>query len=94
MSLWLRMGMYLGMAGGHWYMMGDQMAREKTLPLDIAIGIGIGMCFVFGIAGRPFAPISLNMCFVCMLVLGIGQWRLRGTCRGNFHSAVGHWKGH
>ena len=67
LSLCLRVGMYLGMAGGHWHMIGDQtLARKKTFPVDIAIGIGsgIGMCFVFGIAGRPFAPISLNTCFL------------------------------
>ena len=31
-----------------------------TLPLVLALAC----VFVFGIAGRPFAPISLNMCFV------------------------------
>ena len=29
-----------------------------------------------------------------MLVVGIGQWTLCGTCRENVHSASGHWKWH
>ena len=44
------------------------------MPLVIAIGIGIGMCVAFGIVGRPFAPILLNMRFV--LHACAGHWRV------------------
>ena len=74
MSLWLGMGMYKQHGWRPLDLCMMIISGEKGLPLAIAIGIGIGMCVAFGIAGRPLAPILLNMCFG--LHACAGHWRV------------------
>ena len=74
MSLWLGMGMYKQHGWRPLDLCMMIISGEKGLPLVTAIGIGIVMCVAFGIAGRPLAPILLNMRFV--LHACAGHWRV------------------
>ena len=61
-----------------------------TLPLVLALA-----CVLFlALLVDPWPQFCCTCVLFCMLVLGIGQWALCGTCRENVHSAIGHWKWH